>query len=194
MALLREAGCTRDGGVMRLPSGKPLEIEFLDNDPVFQPVTQPFIRNLGLIGIRASIRLVDASQYQARVKDFDFDLTARRFASGLTPGPELREAYGSRAAATPGSNNLAGIAEPGHRRPHRRGDRGDLPRRHDPRLPRARPGAAGRALLGSDVVQGRSPARALGRLRPPGQGPDLRSRRADVWWYDAAKARRIGRI
>ncbi len=51
-ALLREAGCTREGGIVRLPGGKPLEIEFLDADPVFEPVTHPFIRNLGLIGIR----------------------------------------------------------------------------------------------------------------------------------------------
>ncbi len=193
VALLREAGCTRDGGVIRLPSGKPLEIEFLDNDPVFQPVTQPFIRNLGLIGIRASIRLVDPSQYQARVKDFDFDLTARRFGSGLTPGPELREAYGSRAAGTPGSNNLAGIASPAI----------------DALIERVT-----EATSRADMIHA---ARALDRvLRAgrywvpmwykadhrlalwdvygrPAKGPTYDLGVPNVWWYDAAKARRIGR-
>jgi microcin C transport system substrate-binding protein len=111
-ALLREAGCTRTGSEMRLPGGEPLTLEFLDDDPVFQPVTQPYIRNLGLVGIRASSRMVDPSQYQARLKDFDFDLTARRYSGGVTPGAELRDLYGSRAAATPGSNNMAGIADP----------------------------------------------------------------------------------
>lgn len=111
-ALLREAGCTRAGSEMRLPGGEPLTLEFLDDDPVFQPVTQPYIRNLGLVGIRASSRMVDPSQYQARLKDFDFDLTARRYSGGVTPGAELRDLYGSRAAATPGSNNMAGIADP----------------------------------------------------------------------------------
>ncbi|MCJ2024614.1 extracellular solute-binding protein [Methylobacterium sp. J-067] len=111
-ALLREAGCTRSGSEMRLPGGEPLTLEFLDDDPVFQPVTQPYIRNLGLVGIRASSRMVDPSQYQARLKDFDFDLTARRYSGGVTPGAELRDLYGSRAAATPGSNNMAGIADP----------------------------------------------------------------------------------
>lgn len=111
-ALLREAGCTRSGSEMRLPGGEPLTLEFLDDDPVFQPVTQPFIRNLALVGIRASSRMVDPSQYQARLKDFDFDLTARRYSGGVTPGAELRDLYGSRAAATPGSNNMAGIADP----------------------------------------------------------------------------------
>ncbi|KQO66757.1 extracellular solute-binding protein [Methylobacterium sp. Leaf89] len=193
VALLREAGCTRDGGVIRLASGKPLEIEFLDNDPVFQPVTQPFIRNLGLIGIRASIRLVDPSQYQARVKDFDFDLTARRFASGLTPGPELREAYGSRAAGTPGSSNLAGIANPAI----------------DALIERVT-----EATSRTDMIHA---ARALDRvLRAgrywvpmwykadhrlalwdvygrPAKGPTYDLGAPSVWWYDAAKARRIGR-
>lgn len=193
VALLREAGCTRENGAMRLPSGKPLEIEFLDNDPVFEPVTHPFIRNLGLIGIKARIRIVDASQYQARLKDFDFDLTARRYGGGMTPGPELREMYGSRAAGTPGSNNLPGIANP-----------------------------AVDALV-ARVVDARSraemvhAARALDRVLRAGRywvpmwykadhrlalwdvfgrpetGPAYDLGAPGIWWYDAAKARRIGR-
>jgi microcin C transport system substrate-binding protein len=111
-ALLREAGCTRSGGSLVMPGGRPLTIEFLDDDPVFDAVTQPFIRNLGLLGIKASLRVVDPAQYQTRLKDFDFDVTPRRYSSGLTPGAELRETYGSRAAGTSGSNNLSGIADP----------------------------------------------------------------------------------
>ncbi|MBE7201840.1 MAG: ABC transporter substrate-binding protein [Parafilimonas terrae] len=111
-ALLREAGCTRQGGSLVLPGGQPLSIEFLDDDPVFDAVTQPFVRNLGLLGIKASLRVVDPAQYQTRLKDFDFDVSPRRYSSGLTPGAELRETYGSRAAKTAGSNNLSGIADP----------------------------------------------------------------------------------
>jgi microcin C transport system substrate-binding protein len=193
VALLREAGCTREGGVMRLPSGKLLEVEFLDNDPVFQPVTQPFIRNLGLIGIRASIRLVDPSQYQARVKDFDFDITARRFGSGLTPGPELREAYGSRAAGTPGSNNLAGIASPAIdalidqvTEATSRADMVHAARALDRTLRAGRYWVpmwykADHRLALWDVY---------GR---PAKGPTYDLGVPNVWWYDAAKARRIGR-
>ena len=110
--LLREAGCRREGSTLVLPDGRPLEIEFLDNSPTFTPIAQPYIRALGLLGIKAGTRLVDAAQYQARVKDFDFDVTASRFGGSLTPGAEFREIYGSRSAATPGSSNLAGIAHP----------------------------------------------------------------------------------
>ena len=37
--LLREAGCKREGNVLRLPSGEPLEIEFLDFSGSLQPHT-----------------------------------------------------------------------------------------------------------------------------------------------------------
>lgn len=193
ITLLREAGCTRGGGVVRLPSGKPLEIEFLDNDPVFEPVTHPFIRNLGLIGIKGRIRLVDASQYQARLKDFDFDVTSRRYAGGMTPGPELREMYGSRAAGMPGSNNLSGIANP------------------------AIDALITRVVDATSHVDMVHAARALDRVLRAGRywipmwykadhrlalwdvygrpqnAPAYDLGAPGVWWYDAAKARRIGR-
>ena len=38
-ALLREAGCKRDGNVLRLPDGKPFEVEFLDFSGSLQPHT-----------------------------------------------------------------------------------------------------------------------------------------------------------
>ncbi|MCE4222815.1 ABC transporter substrate-binding protein [Methylobacterium sp. C25] len=110
--LLKEAGCKRDGGRLLLPTGKPLEFEFLDNDPVFEPVIQPFIKNLGLLGIKASQRVVDVSQYQARMRDFDFDISSRASGADPTPGPEVRESYGSRSAGIAGSNNLAGVSDP----------------------------------------------------------------------------------
>ncbi len=110
--LLGEAGCRRDGSVLRLPSGEPLAAEFLDFQPVLQPHTQPFIKNLALLGIQATSRIVDAAQYQRRMEEFDFDLTVRRYANAATPGEAIRQIFGSAAAATRGSPNIAGIASP----------------------------------------------------------------------------------
>ncbi len=110
--LLLEAGCRREGTVLKLPSGEPLTVEFLDFDPVLQPHTLPFIANLGRLGIQATSRTVDASQYQRRVEDFDFDLTSRRYSHSATPGEALRQLFGSRAAAVRGSPNLAGFSDP----------------------------------------------------------------------------------
>ncbi|HEY7385231.1 MAG TPA: extracellular solute-binding protein [Beijerinckiaceae bacterium] len=110
--LLREAGCRRENNVLKLPGGQPLEIEFLDATPSLQPHTQPFIKNLGLLGIQARSRIVDAAQYQRRENEFDFDVVSRRYAGGMTPGEPLRQIFASRAAAIKGSQNLAGIAHP----------------------------------------------------------------------------------
>jgi microcin C transport system substrate-binding protein len=56
--------------------------------------------------------MVDAAQYQQRLKDFDFDLTTQRYVMRSTPGVELRSYFGSEAAKMDGSLNLAGIADP----------------------------------------------------------------------------------
>jgi microcin C transport system substrate-binding protein len=67
---------------------------------------------LAVLGIDASIRLVDAVQYRARVEDFDFDMTMERFSLAATPGDAMRPFFSSQAADTKGSYNLAGIKNP----------------------------------------------------------------------------------
>ena len=110
--LLNEAGCTIKNGKRILPSGQQFTIEFLGDEPSFQPHHLPYIKNLGTLGIDATLRLVDPVQYRARVDDFDFDLTVERFSFSATPGDSLRTFFSSQAAATKGSQNLAGIADP----------------------------------------------------------------------------------
>lgn len=110
--LLDEAGLSNEGGRRLTADGQPFTIEFLDYEPGLEPHTQAFIRNLGRLGIRASIRRVDAAQYQQRLNNFEFDMTVRRYSMSSTPGESLMLIFGSQAAETPGSNNLAGIADP----------------------------------------------------------------------------------
>lgn len=111
-ALLREAGCKRDGNALRLPSGKPFEIEFLDFSGALQPHTASLIKNLKLVGIEARYRIVDAAQYQRRVDAFDFDIITRRASMGMTPDEGLRSMFGSRTATVEGSSNIAGVRDP----------------------------------------------------------------------------------
>ena len=110
--LLNEAGCPIKNGKRVLPSGEPISIEFLIDEPTFQPHHLPYIRNLGTLGIDATLRIVDPVQYRARVDAFDFDITVERFSFSETPGDSLRTFFSSQAAATKGSQNLAGIADP----------------------------------------------------------------------------------
>ncbi len=109
---LAEAGCQLENGKRTLPDGAPFVIEFLLDEPTFQPHHQALIRNLSTLGIDASLRIVDPVQYRARVEGFDFDISYERFSFSSTPGDSLRNYLTSQAAATKGSQNLAGIADP----------------------------------------------------------------------------------
>jgi len=110
--LLIEAGCELKNGKRVLPGGKPITIEFLIDEPTFQPHHLPYIKNLGVLGIDATLRVVDPVQYRARVDAFDFDITVERFSFSETPGDSLRTFFSSQAAGTKGTQNLAGIADP----------------------------------------------------------------------------------
>ena len=110
--LLNDAGCALKDGKRFLPGGQPITIEFLIDEPTFQPHHLPYIKNLGVLGIDATLRIVDPVQYRARVDAFDFDITVERFSFSSTPGDSLRTFFSSQAAATKGSQNRAGIADP----------------------------------------------------------------------------------
>ena len=98
-----------------MPKGERITIEFLIDEPTFQPHHMPFIKNLGLLGIDATLRMVDPVQYRRRVDEFDFDITVQRFSFSTTPGDSLRNYFSSQAAAH------EGLAE--SRRHRRSGDR-----------------------------------------------------------------------
>ena len=110
--LLQAAGLPVKDGKRLLPNGDVFTVEFLLDEPSFQPHHATFIKNLGQIGIEANIRLIDAVQYRARVEAFDFDVTTERLSMSPTPGDSLRPFFSSQAAATKGSHNLAGVANP----------------------------------------------------------------------------------
>jgi microcin C transport system substrate-binding protein len=111
-AILQQAGYPVKNGKRVTPQGEPITIEFLLDEPSFQPHHSTFIRNLALLGFDANIRMVDPVQFRKRVDDFDFDIVVQRFAFSSTPGDSLRSYFSSQAAAIKGSQNLAGIADP----------------------------------------------------------------------------------
>ena len=111
--LLRDAGWTRRDGFFTSSEGERLTLEILVNAPVFVRVDTPFVENMRAIGIDASIRLVDAAQYQARQVDFDFDMMGIAFSFAATPTEDsLEQFFHSKAADLPGSRNLPGTADP----------------------------------------------------------------------------------
>ena len=110
--LLQEAGCPIKDGKRMTPGGHALVLEFLLEEPTFQPHHMPYIKNLQMLGIDATLRMVDPVQYRSRIDDFDFDLAVQRFSFSTTPGDSLRAFFSSQAATIRGSNNLAGMSDP----------------------------------------------------------------------------------
>ncbi|CAN5365889.1 extracellular solute-binding protein [soil metagenome] len=110
--LLLDAGCPIKDGKRRLPNGDQFRIEFLLDEPAFQAHHAPYIKNLGVLGIDASVRLVDPVQFRARVDDFDFDVSIQRFSMSSTPGDAMRTFFSSQVADIKGSQNLSGIKSP----------------------------------------------------------------------------------
>jgi microcin C transport system substrate-binding protein len=111
-ALLQEAGCVIKDGKRMTPQGEPFTVEFLLEDPVSTRHHISFIKNLGILGVEANLRIVDPVQYRKRVDDFDFDIVVQRFGFSNTPGDSLRTFFTSRAAAMKGSQNVGGIVDP----------------------------------------------------------------------------------
>ncbi len=110
--LLDATGWKTDGNLRKNDKGETLEAEFLIESPVFERVLAPYVKNLRLLGIDATIRTVDEAQYQSRREDFNFDLILSRFASGVTPGTDLRVFFGTASANAPGTYNMSGVASP----------------------------------------------------------------------------------
>ena len=101
-----------DGRRVNRKTGQPLAFEILLDSPTFERVALPFIENLKRLGIQATLRTVDTTQYENRVRDFDYDMIVGIWPQSLTPGNEQRDFWGTDSADRPGSRNYAGIRSP----------------------------------------------------------------------------------
>jgi microcin C transport system substrate-binding protein len=110
--LFRQAGWKISGGKMLNDKGEQFKIEFLGSGPTDEVIANSYIENLRKIGIDASLRIVDPSQYVNRVNNFDFDADTTILNQSASPGNEQRDFWGSKAAETPGSRNVMGIKDP----------------------------------------------------------------------------------
>lgn len=110
--LLTGAGWTYRDGALRNARGEPLVIEFLDNSNSMSRIVQPWAKNLEKLGIGVRIKVVDFAILQKRLDVFDFDMVSIRTLGSESPGVELTERFGSRAAQTEGSGNLMGVRDP----------------------------------------------------------------------------------
>lgn len=110
--LLAEAGWTRRGPRLVNAQGETLKVEFLAQEEGLVRITSPFVENLQAIGVDASINRVDATQYQARQRDFNYDVVLAAQSLSALPGRDsLTDLFHSRSADLPSSRNYPGTKD-----------------------------------------------------------------------------------
>jgi microcin C transport system substrate-binding protein len=108
--LFREAGYEiRNERLVDAKTGEPFAVEFLADDPSFERVFLFYKPSLDRLGVTVSVRTVDDSQYENRLRSWDYDIITHSWGESLSPGNEQRGYWGSQAADQPGSLNVIGI-------------------------------------------------------------------------------------
>jgi len=110
--LLSAAGWTVKDGALKNAKDEPFAFEILVEDPTFERVTAPFIQNLERLGIKATVRTIDAVQYQGRMDKYEFDMIIGTFGQSISPGNEQRSYWTSKEADVVGGNNILGVKNP----------------------------------------------------------------------------------
>jgi len=113
LTLLKQAGYElRDSVLRQRQSGQPLAFEILVTTRDQERIALAYGANLKRAGIRASVRAVDAVQFDQRRIGYDFDMIPNRWDQSLSPGNEQAFYWGSEAADNPGTRNYMGAKNP----------------------------------------------------------------------------------
>jgi peptide/nickel transport system substrate-binding protein len=111
--LLSEAGYQLDGTVLRHRLSKAsLAFEILVATRDQERIALAYAHDLKRAGIEASVRAVDAVQFDQRRLGFDFDMIPNRYDQSLSPGNEQYFYWGSEAADNQGTRNYMGAKNP----------------------------------------------------------------------------------
>ena len=192
LGLFQEAGYSLSGNQLVDPNGTQLAFEILLNGPTIEPVAANLVTNLAQIGVAVTLRTVDSPQYINRARSFDFDVIYSGWGQSWSPGNEQRFFFGSGTANEEGSQNYAGIADPGVDALI------DLLVKADDRTTQeAVAKALDRTLLAHHYVV---PSYSLrnsriarwDRFSHPETLPEFSSGFPTIWWWDAEKAAKTG--
>lgn len=111
--LLKAAGWEYQGTTLvNSATGEPFKFEILLYSKDFERIVLPFIKNLKKLGIDASARIVDTTNYIRILREFDFDMIIGGFGQSNSPGNEQRDYWYSRFADHKASKNYIGVKDP----------------------------------------------------------------------------------
>jgi len=102
----------RGDALVNARTGAPFVFEILVTNREDERLALVYQRTLARIGIKASVRTVDSSQYQERRQRFDFDMIRFTWGVSLSPGNEQLNRWSTASADSEGSFNYPGAKEP----------------------------------------------------------------------------------
>jgi peptide/nickel transport system substrate-binding protein len=102
----------RDNVLVDKATGAPLAFEALVTTREDERLALAYQRTLERIGIRLSVRTVDAAQYQRRKLSFDYDMIRFTWPASLSPGNEQMNRWSVASADRNGSFNYPGAKQP----------------------------------------------------------------------------------
>ncbi|MEX0697880.1 MAG: extracellular solute-binding protein [Dongiaceae bacterium] len=101
-----------DGKMLNTETRQPLAFEILVATPEDERIALAYQRILDRVGVTATIRTVDSTQFQLRRKTFDFDMVRNTWGASLSPGNEQINRWSPSVADVEGSFNYPGAREP----------------------------------------------------------------------------------
>ena len=109
LGLLSAAGYELEGTVLRhRDTHEPLTFEILVSTRDQERVALAYARDLKRVGIAATVRSVDAVQFDRRRLTYDYDMMPYRWDQSLSPGNEQSFYWGSVSADVDGTRNYMG--------------------------------------------------------------------------------------
>lgn len=110
--LLEQAGWTIADGRLVNDEGALFELELTTQDASMRRVLLPYIESLKVLGIDASLRLLDSVTWVNFLRERDFDAFVRGHDFLNPPLGELESYFGSKTADLELGGNMAGIRDP----------------------------------------------------------------------------------
>jgi microcin C transport system substrate-binding protein len=145
------------------------------------------------LGITVTVRTVDPTQYENRLRNWDYDIITDSWPQSLSPGNEQRGYWGSQAADQNGSRNAIGIKNPAV---DALIDRVIFAKSREELV--AATHALDRVLLWNHYVvpqwtYGKERTARWDRFSHPEKMPEYAaSAFPTIWWWDAEKAAKVG--
>ncbi len=112
IAKLKDAGFTLADGAMKNAAGEQLAFEIATVSDDQSKLAMAFSETAKLIGINATVRQLESTQYWNSMKEFAFDSAIFTYNASASPGNEQLNRWSTGAATRPGSLNYAGVQSP----------------------------------------------------------------------------------